>query len=105
MLVALPASSRSVTNTVTQAAFLLTIRSTSNLIVSIVLLPAISTFCLVKLKMDATFKDIMLARISGVILVIGSFLMAFAFTPWILSVGESCHSERAMQEPTAHNVL
>lgn len=74
-----------------QAAFLLTIRSTMNLCLCLVLLPLASAALL---KSGPIFgingsplrKDLWLARVSGILLVIGSLLIAFAVTPWLLSI-------------------
>ncbi|EFX02009.1 major facilitator superfamily transporter [Grosmannia clavigera kw1407] len=69
-----------------RAAFLLTIRSMSNLVLFIVILPAASIFCLHRLGMSPLTKDLVLARISGVFAVLGSLMIAFAVTPWMLSI-------------------
>ncbi|TPX11094.1 uncharacterized protein E0L32_007955 [Thyridium curvatum] len=69
-----------------KAAFLLTIRSSSNLILLVALLPGISWLMLEKFHYSAIRKDVVLARFSGITLAIGSLMIAFAWTPGVLSV-------------------
>ncbi|CAK7215197.1 hypothetical protein SBRCBS47491_002401 [Sporothrix bragantina] len=78
-----------------QAAFLLTIRSTTNLVLCLVLLPLASAALVSSSgrlgRLTGTAgsplrKDLWLARFSGVLLVLGSILIAFAVTPALLSV-------------------
>ncbi|KAL1894895.1 hypothetical protein Sste5346_005582 [Sporothrix stenoceras] len=74
-----------------QAAFLLTIRSTTNLCLCLVLLPLASAALLKSgplfgISGSSLRKDLWLARVSGVLLVVGSLLIAFAVTPWLLSI-------------------
>ncbi|CAK7203641.1 hypothetical protein SEUCBS139899_006379 [Sporothrix eucalyptigena] len=77
-----------------QAAFLLTIRSTTNLCLCLVLLPLASAALARNTSLaraagtagSALRKDLWLARVSGSLLVIGAILIAFAVTPALLSV-------------------
>src|SRR5689334_11818946 len=72
-----------------QAAYLLTIRSISNLVLNLALLPALSTILMQRFGMSPLVKDLFLARASGVTVAIGLLLIALAYTPWILSFGTS----------------
>ena len=71
-----------------QAAYLLTIRSTANLVLQLVLLPAISRFCVVRLHIDPLSKDLWIARVSGITITIGALMIAFSSTPWLLCIGK-----------------
>ncbi|CAK7235747.1 hypothetical protein SCUCBS95973_009371 [Sporothrix curviconia] len=80
-----------------QAAFLLTIRSTTNLVLCLVLLPLASAALvstpgrlgrlgrLAGTAGSPLRKDLLLARVSGALLVLGAVLIAFAATPALLS--------------------
>lgn len=75
-----------------RAAYLMTIKSASFLILMIAILPAISTFCLKVLNMSPMAKDLWLTRWSGVLLIIGALFVSFAVNPFLLALGESAIS-------------
>ena len=75
-----------------RAAYLVTIKSASVLILMIAILPAVSLFCLKVLKMSPMSKDLWLSRWSGVLLIIGALFIAFAASPFLMAIGEFiCH--------------
>lgn len=51
------------------------------------ILPAMSTYCLNKLKMTPLSKDLWLSRWSGVLLIIADLVITFSFTPFLYAVG------------------
>ncbi|KAH7018055.1 major facilitator superfamily domain-containing protein, partial [Microdochium trichocladiopsis] len=78
-----------------QASFVLTIRSISNFIVLTVVMPLASRLLLMHRRgrnsssnsASATSKDVWIARVSGVLGIIGFSLIGFAYTPVILCTG------------------
>ena len=68
-----------------QAAFLLSIRSSTNLLLCLVVLPFISELLVRRFHVHPLVKDLWLARVSGALLCLGSLLIAFAVTPWMMS--------------------
>ncbi|KAK3940612.1 major facilitator superfamily domain-containing protein [Diplogelasinospora grovesii] len=70
-----------------RATFLLTIRSASSLVTLLVILPTLSWLCVNRLRMSGVAKDMWLARISGIVLVIACLLIAFAVNGYLLSAG------------------
>ena len=73
-------------------------------------LPALSTLCMVKFGMGALSKDLWLARASGITITIGSVMVAFAFSPWLLSVGSYSSAEHPTElleltEISSHRLL
>lgn len=70
-----------------RAAYLVTIKSASFLILMIAILPAVSLFCLKVLKMSPMSKDLWLSRWSGVLLIIGALFIAFAASPFLMAIG------------------
>ncbi|KJR86145.1 MFS transporter [Sporothrix schenckii 1099-18] len=93
-----------------QAAFLLTIGTTTNLVLCLVLLPLAST---VLLKSGSLFgidgsslrKDLWIARVSGTLIVFGALLIAFAVTPWLLSVALVVFSLGGGYSPAMRSLL
>jgi hypothetical protein len=61
-----------------KAAILVTIRSFSTLLLLGAILPGISWMCVNKFKMTSMGKDLWLARISGIIQILGALLVAFS---------------------------
>lgn len=93
-----------------QVAFLLTIRSTTNLATCLVLLPLASAALLRSGRLfgidgSSLRKDLWLARVSGVLLVAGSLLIAFAVTPWLLSIALVVFSLGGGYSATMHSLL
>ncbi len=70
-----------------QATFLLSIRSASNLVILLSVLPAISWWLVSRRGMSGLAKDLLLARVSGVLLVLGSLWIALATNGYWLAVG------------------
>lgn len=70
-----------------KAALLLTVRSAASLATLLVLLPLASWVCVSRLGMSALSKDIWLARISGILSVIGCLIIAVAANGSMLCVG------------------
>ncbi|KAH7027319.1 major facilitator superfamily transporter [Microdochium trichocladiopsis] len=70
-----------------QAAFLLTIRSGSNLASSLIILPAISKLLTLKFSFSPVVKDAFIARATGIAGVFGALMIAFAPDPFTLSFG------------------
>ena len=70
-----------------QATFLLSIRSASNLVILLTVLPAISWWLVSRRGMSGMAKDLLLARVSGVLLVLGSLWIALATNGYWLAVG------------------
>lgn len=71
--------------TLVQAAIFLTIYGAANVVILILVLPAISWVCLNYLNMAALSKDLWLARFSAMIQVTGALLIAFSFNAYFLS--------------------
>lgn len=69
-----------------QASFLMTIKSTSTLVLYLLILPGLSTLLLKRFHMSAVSKDLFLTRASGVVLIIGALMIALAYKPAILVV-------------------
>ena len=69
-----------------QAAILLTVSGAANLVVLVVILPAVSWACLNYLSMSALTKDLWLARVTGIIQAVGAVMVAFSFTPSLLAI-------------------
>lgn len=67
-----------------RAAVLLTIRSGSTLLLLAVILPAISWMCVNTFHMPAVTKDLLLARVSGVVQTLGATSVAFSVTGQML---------------------
>ena len=72
-----------------QASFLITVRSIVSLISLMVVLPGVNYLLVSKLKLGATHKDVWIARGTGLAGVIGALMIAFAETSDILIIGES----------------
>jgi hypothetical protein len=70
-----------------KAAFLLTVRSVSNLIILLTVVPALSWMCISYFSMSSMAKDLWLSRLSVVVQIAGSLLIAFAVNGSLLSVG------------------
>ncbi|KAK3362593.1 major facilitator superfamily domain-containing protein [Lasiosphaeria hispida] len=70
-----------------RAAFLLTIRSVASLITLTVILPGASWFCFNRLAMSGVAKDIWLARLSGLVQIVGCLLIAAAANGYVLAGG------------------
>jgi len=70
-----------------KATLLLTIRSAATLATLLALLPFASWFCMTRLGMSGITKDIWLARISGLLSIVGALVIAAAVNGYILSVG------------------
>ncbi|KAI3398099.1 hypothetical protein diail_9852 [Diaporthe ilicicola] len=70
-----------------KAAYFLTLKSASFIVVLIILLPAISSLCLRRLGMSPLSKDLWLSRWSAVVLVVADLAIAFSSSPALLGVG------------------
>lgn len=68
-----------------QASFLLTIRSSTNLILCLVVLPFLSKLLVRRFHIHPLVKDLWIARVSGSLLCVGALLIAFAITPAMMS--------------------
>ncbi|KAK4135842.1 MFS general substrate transporter [Trichocladium antarcticum] len=69
------------------ASMVLTVRSAGSLATLLVLLPGASWLCVRRLGMSAVAKDLMLARWSGVVQIVGGLVIAAATNGWLFSVG------------------
>lgn len=69
-----------------EAAILLSIRSISNLVLLVAILPAISWVCLNTLQMPGVAKDLWIARVSGVIQIAGALMVACSVNGSMLMV-------------------
>jgi hypothetical protein len=63
------------------------IRAGINLLLLLILLPFISEYLLHSRKLSAPAKDLLLLKISGTLLAIGSFMVSLAWTPGLLVAG------------------
>ncbi|KAK3693676.1 major facilitator superfamily domain-containing protein [Podospora appendiculata] len=70
-----------------QAAFVLTVLSATSLVTLLALLPAAGWLCISYLDMSSLSKDIWLARISGIIQIMGCLIIALAGNGHVLFVG------------------
>ncbi len=70
-----------------QATFLLTVGNASNLVVLMAVLPAISWVLISRLHMSGVAKDLVLARASSIILILGSLVIALAWNGYVLAFG------------------
>ncbi|KAJ9151387.1 MFS multidrug transporter [Pleurostoma richardsiae] len=70
-----------------RASFLLSLQAAVNLVVVLVLFPALSTLLSRRLNLDAATKDKLLTQVSGVCLVLGSFTIFIGATPALLILG------------------
>ncbi|MCJ1351939.1 MAG: hypothetical protein MMC33_001923 [Icmadophila ericetorum] len=73
--------------TIAQASFLLSLRAAVNLILLLLILPAISHLLTSKLHMQAKTKDLHVARWSALLLATGDFTIAFSPNLGILTTG------------------
>lgn len=71
----------------TQAAYFLTLKSASFIVMLTVLLPAISSLCLRQLNMSPLSKDLWLSRWSGIVLILANLAIAFSSSPALFGVG------------------
>lgn len=69
------------------ASIILTIRSAVSLLTMLVVMPIASRLCLQRLGMTGMAKDLWLARLSGIIAVIGCVIIAAAANGYLFSVG------------------
>ena len=69
------------------ASMVLTIRNAGSLITLLALLPAASWFCVQRLGIEGVEKDLLLARWSGVVQIVGSLIIAAAANGWLFSIG------------------
>lgn len=83
-----------------RAAYLLTIRSVSTLVLNVAVLPAVSALCLKKFGMSPLSRDFWLSRISGAFVLVGALLIAFSVNPWMLSVCKCTHTHHTPLIPT-----
>ncbi|KAG6367750.1 hypothetical protein INS49_001945 [Diaporthe citri] len=70
-----------------KAAYFLTLKSASFIVMLIVLLPAVSSFCLRQLNMSPLSKDLWLSRWSGIVLILANLAIAFSSSPALFGVG------------------
>ncbi|KAK4144994.1 major facilitator superfamily domain-containing protein [Dichotomopilus funicola] len=70
-----------------KASLVLTVRNGGSLFTLLVVLPAVSWFCIQRLGMDSVSKDLWLARWSGILYIIGSLIIACAVNGTLFSVG------------------
>ncbi|RFU33894.1 hypothetical protein B7463_g2408, partial [Scytalidium lignicola] len=70
-----------------QAAYLMTLRSSSTLLLLVVILPSISHYFITHLSMTTRRKDLWLVRASSLFLVIGSFTIGLSGHPIPLTIG------------------
>lgn len=70
-----------------KAAYFLTLKSASFIVMLTVLLPAISSICLRQLNMSPLSKDLWLSRWSGVVLVLADLAIAFSSSPALFGAG------------------
>lgn len=70
-----------------KASMVLTVRNGGSLLTLLVVLPAMSWFCIQRLGMDSVSKDLWLARWSGIVYIIGSLIIACAVNGTVFSVG------------------
>jgi hypothetical protein len=71
----------------TRGSMVLTIRNVGSLVTLLAILPVASRFCLQRLGMSGTVKDLWLARWSGVFQIVGSLIIAAAVNGGLFSVG------------------
>ena len=69
------------------ASMVLSIRNAGSLITLLALLPAASWFCGQRLGIEGVEKDLLLARWSGVVQIVGSLIIAAAANGWLFSIG------------------
>jgi hypothetical protein len=72
---------------VNKAAYLLTLRSTSNLVLLLAILPACSYLLAARFSYAANGKDLLLARISCLLSLLGAITIGFSMNPSVLSLG------------------
>ncbi|KAJ4413985.1 hypothetical protein N0V82_008195 [Gnomoniopsis sp. IMI 355080] len=70
-----------------KASYFLTLKSASFIVMLTLILPALSTLCLTRLRMSPLSKDLWLSRWSGLALIIADLLITFAFTPALYTTG------------------
>jgi hypothetical protein len=70
-----------------QAAYKLGVTSLSNLMMNVMILPAMSWLCLTRFHMSPLSKDLWLSRISGGLSVLGAVMIAFAANGYSFSIG------------------
>ncbi|KAK0730321.1 major facilitator superfamily domain-containing protein [Lasiosphaeris hirsuta] len=70
-----------------KASFLFTARSVASLVTLILVLPGASWFCFNRLAMSGVAKDISLARLSGLVQIVGCLLIAVAANGYVLAAG------------------
>lgn len=69
------------------ASMVLSIRNAGSLVTLLALLPVASWFCVQRIGMAGVAKDLLLARWSGIIHIVGSFIIAGAVNGTLFSVG------------------
>ncbi|KAJ4386830.1 hypothetical protein N0V93_009728 [Gnomoniopsis smithogilvyi] len=70
-----------------KASYFLTLKSASFIVTLTFILPALSTFCLARLRMSSLSKDLWLSRWSGLALIIADIVITFSFTPALYTTG------------------
>lgn len=70
-----------------QAAYFLTVKSASFIVMLTILLPAISSFCLKTLGTSPLSKDLWLSRWSGAVLILANLSIAFSSSPAFFGIG------------------
>ena len=70
-----------------QAAYFLTLKSASFVVMLTVLLPAVSSFCLRVLGMSPLSKDLWLSRWSAAVLILADLAVALSYSPILFAAG------------------
>ncbi|KAK3330670.1 major facilitator superfamily domain-containing protein [Apodospora peruviana] len=70
-----------------EASFMMTITGVTSMVTLLGLLPAASWFCVSYLGLPGTVKDLWLARLSGIIMILGCLIIASARDGRVLSLG------------------
>lgn len=88
-----------------KAAYFMTLKSASYIIMLTILLPGLSSLCQRVLKMSPLSKDLWLARWSSVLLVLADIMLALSFTPGLYSAGIIIFSSGSGFSPLLRSLL